>query len=153
MNISEEAAFLKKIPMFADIEPAKLKLLAFTSEQVVFQAGETLFRQSEPGDAAYLIIEGAVEIIADTPAGSFILNRIERNEVVGETAILCNSPRTATVRAATPLTTLRISRDQFFELINEFPTMAVAIMQVLAQRLVHTTDMLRQATIKLPKSE
>ncbi|MBI1207785.1 MAG: cyclic nucleotide-binding domain-containing protein [Azospirillum sp.] len=139
--------------MFADIEPAKLKLLAFTSEQVVFQAGETLFRQSEPGDAAYLIIEGAVEIIADTPAGSFILNRIERNEVVGETAILCNSPRTATVRAATPLTTLRISRDQFFELINEFPTMAVAIMQVLAQRLVHTTDMLRQATIKLPKSE
>jgi CRP/FNR family cyclic AMP-dependent transcriptional regulator len=60
-------------------------------------------------------------------------------------AILCDVPRTASVRAVTDLTTLCISKDLFFRLINEFPQMAVQIMRVLAQRLEKTTRQLRQA--------
>ena len=69
----------------------------------------------------------------------FRVATLKRNDFVGEIAILCDVPRTATVRAKTDLVTLRITKDLFFRLITEFPEMAVEIMRVLAQRLEKTT--------------
>src|SRR5690606_29774408 len=63
-------------------------------------------------------------------------------------AILCEVPRTATVTAKSPLTTLRIDKDLFFRLINEFPQMAVEIMRELARRLEHTNEQLRAAVTR-----
>ena len=54
-------------------------------------------------------------------------------------------PRTATVKATTKLTTLRISKDLFFRLVTEFPQMSVEIMRELAHRLEKTTTQLRAA--------
>ena len=45
--------------MFRDIDPARLKLLAFTSERVQFSDGQRFFSQGDPSDAAYVILEGA----------------------------------------------------------------------------------------------
>ena len=44
MSLQEEVEILRRIPLFAQIEPSKLKLLAFTSERVAFDAGHTLFQ-------------------------------------------------------------------------------------------------------------
>lgn len=64
---------------------------------------------------------------------------------MGEIAIPIDVPRTATVRAANELTTLAISKDQFFQMITEFPEMAIEIMRELAHRLEKTTSQLRAA--------
>ena len=58
-------------------------------------------------------------------------------------------PRTATVLAATDVTTLRIAKELFFRLVTEFPQMAVEIMRVLAHRLEKTTADLQTAKAKL----
>jgi len=71
-----------------------------------------------------------------------------RNAIIGEIAILCDVPRTATVRADSTLVTLRISKDLFFRLVNEFPQMAVEIMRELARRLEKTTAQLQKAVSK-----
>ena len=63
MSLVQEYELLRRVPFFAEIEPAKLKLLAFMSERVGFDDGKLLCRQGDPGDAAYLIIEGEVEIV------------------------------------------------------------------------------------------
>ncbi|MAP13219.1 MAG: cyclic nucleotide-binding protein, partial [Gammaproteobacteria bacterium] len=55
--------------MFARLEPSRLKLLAFTSQNLSFGNGEELFRAGEPSDCAYVIMEGEVEVMADTEAG------------------------------------------------------------------------------------
>jgi CRP-like cAMP-binding protein len=68
-----------------------------------------------------------------------------RHAIVGEIAILCDVPRTATVNARTPLLTLRIDKETFFRLVNEFPQMAVEIMRELAHRLEKTNQQLRSA--------
>jgi CRP-like cAMP-binding protein len=57
------------------------------------------------------------------------------NEIVGEVGILGNAPRAATVRAKDRLTALRIPKEPFMRLVRECPTIAVSIMQELAQRL------------------
>ena len=66
----------------------KLKLLAFMSERVGFDAGKTLCRQGDPADAAYLIIDGEADIVLEGPAGPVTVATLGANEIVGEMAIL-----------------------------------------------------------------
>ena len=70
---------------------------------------------------------------------------IGKNDFVGEIAILCDVPRTATIRSRTALTTLRITKDLFLRMLMDFPAIAIEVTRVLAQRLEHTTERLRDA--------
>ena len=149
MSLKEEYEVLRRVPFFAEIEPSKLKLLAFMSERVAFDPGMPLFRQGDPGDAAYLIISGEAEVSAETPAGPLVLATLGANEIVGEMAILGNVPRAATVRAKDRLITLRISKEPFMRMVREFPSMAVAMMQELAERLAATNNQLSAAQAEL----
>jgi CRP-like cAMP-binding protein len=145
MGLLDEVELLRKIPIFSKIEPSKLKLLAFTSERLTYAEGDVLFEQGDAGDAAYIIIGGKADVVVDTPGGPLIVATLDENEIVGEIAILCDVPRTATVKAKTEVTTLRITKDLFFSLVVEFPQIAVEIMRELAHRLEVTTARLREA--------
>ena len=142
MGLTEEVDLLRKIPLFANIETAKLKLLAFTAERLSFDAGDELCREGEPGDSAFVIVDGEAEVAIRTPAGPKIVAKVGKHDFVGEIAILCDMPRTATVRALTPVVTLSISKDLFLSLVSEFPQMAVEMLRILAQRLQRTTQAL-----------
>ena len=144
MSLNEEVELLRNIPLFAKLEPSKLKLLAFTSERITYEADQVLFRQGDVGDAAYIIIEGAARVLVDTDQGEIEVAALGRNDFVGEIAILCDVPRTATVKASAKTVTLRITKDLFFRLVAEFPEMSVEIMRELASRLEHTTQQLRE---------
>ena len=145
MSLVQEYESLRRVPFFAEIEPAKLKLLAFMSERVGFDHGKVLFQQGDQADAAYLIIAGEAEVLVETPAGPITVATLGANEIVGEIAILCDVPRTATIRAKGRLVCLRISKDPFMRMVREFPNMAVAIMRELAHRLELTNNQLRTA--------
>ena len=145
MSLNEEVELLRNIPMFARIEPSKLKLLAFTSERLTFQSGQDLCVQGGDGDSAFIIIEGDADVIVDSPNGPMTVAAMGRNDVVGEIAILCDVPRTATVKAVTKVETLMISKELFFQLVNQFPSISIEIMRELARRVERTTAMLRDA--------
>ena len=144
MSLNEEVELLRNIPLFANIEPSKLKLLAFTSERVAYDPGQELFHQGDDGDAAYIIIGGEADIIIETDTGPFTVATFKRNDIVGEIAILCDVPRTATVLVKEKLETLVISKELFYRLILEFPQIAVEIMRELAQRLERMNTQLRE---------
>ncbi len=148
MSLHEEVEALRNIPLFAKIDASKLKLLAFTSERVNYDPGKDLFKQGDPGDAAYIILDGEADIIVNTPGGELVVASMKKYDFVGDIAILCDVPRTATVRATKPLSTLVITKDLFFQLVTEFPDMSVAIMRELAQRLHKTTQDLLAARAK-----
>ncbi|MBL6951921.1 MAG: Crp/Fnr family transcriptional regulator [Alphaproteobacteria bacterium] len=154
MSLNEEVELLRSIPLFANIEPSKLKLLAFTSERLAFQEGQSLFHQGDMGDAAYLVVDGTADVVIEGPDGAKLtVAQISRNAFVGEIAILCDVPRTATITATTKLDTLRISKDLFFRLVNEFPTMAVEIMRELARRQEQSNLQLTEANRRLRELE
>lgn len=140
MSLEHEVDLLRKIPIFAKIDPAKLKLLAFTSERLAFEEGQTLFSQGDQSDAAYVIIAGSADVLVDTNSGQVSVAHLGRNALVGEIGILCDVPRTATVKALTELETLKIEKSNFFRLIEEFPQMAAEIVRELAARLAQTTS-------------
>lgn len=145
MLLKDEVGLLRKVPLFAQMDPAKLKLLAFTSERMAFQPGQVVCRQGDVGDAAYVIISGDCDVVAETPVGEVPLARIGANAIIGEIAILCDVPRTATVKAGTKIETLKIGKEQFLRLIKEFPDLGIEVMRELADRLSKTTAELSQA--------
>jgi len=145
MSLNEEVELLRNIPLFSKIDPSKLKLLAFASERITFNAGQELFHQGDHADTAYIIMEGAADVGVDTPGGEISVAQLAKNDIVGEIGILCDVPRTATVRAIDSVTTLAISKDLFFQMVHEYPDMAIEVMRELADRLEKTTTQLREA--------
>jgi len=145
MSLDQEVEILRQIPIFANIDTAKLKLLCFASERLTFNKDQALFEQGEVGDSAYIIVEGEADVVVDSPGGPISVATLKRNDIVGEIAILCDVPRTAAVKAASELVTLKITKELFFQMIMDFPEMGVEIMRVLAHRLEQTTQQLREA--------
>ncbi|WGF86485.1 cyclic nucleotide-binding domain-containing protein [Marinivivus vitaminiproducens] len=153
MSLTKDVEILRRIPLFAKLEPAKLKLLAFTSERLTFRAGQELFHQGDVGDAAFVLLNGTVEVLVDSPTGLVNVATVEGNEIVGEIAILCDVPRTATVAAKTEVETLRVSKDSFFHLVHQFPQIGVEVMNELASRLHQTTQQLGTLSSRLRDCE
>jgi CRP-like cAMP-binding protein len=146
MGLDQEVDVLRRIPLFQNIEPSKLKLMAFASERLTFAGGTDLFAEGEEGDAAYIVLDGTADVLIAGPDGQAItVATVGANEIVGEIAILCDVPRTATVRARDELTTLRITKQLFFQMVQDFPQIGVEVMRVLAHRLETTTRQLREA--------
>ena len=145
MSIDQEVDILRRIPIFRQIDPAKLKLMAFASERVTYKPGQVLFKEGEQGDAAYIVLKGTADILIDGNGEPMRVASLSENEIIGEIAILCDIPRTATVQAATELTTLKITTDLFFRMLMDFPEMGVEVMRVLAHPLEQTTAQLRRA--------
>lgn len=146
--LSTEVELLRRVPLFSGMEPTKLKLLAYTSDVVTYRAGQVLFRRGDLGDAAYVIIEGDAEVSIATETGDIPVAQLHDGDFLGEIAILCDTPRTATVTASSDLKALRIRKERFFELLRQFPELAIELTRVLAERLARTTAELVEAQRK-----
>ncbi|HEY9057668.1 MAG TPA: cyclic nucleotide-binding domain-containing protein [Aurantimonas sp.] len=136
---------LRSVPIFAGIEPSRLKLIAFTADSITYRAGQVLVRQGQPGDAAYVLVEGEAEVSVETASGDYVVATLGAGDVVGEISILCDSPRTATVTASTDVSALRVRKDSFLQLLRQFPEIAAEVMRTLAERLTHSNEELVRA--------
>ena len=142
MSLEQEVELIRQFPIFSKIQPAMQKLLVFSSERLNYHAGQVMFNAGDMGDAAYIVIEGSIEISVPTPGGPLVVNRIGRNDIIGEIAIFGDVPRTATATALTAVETLRISKELFTKVIRENPDAALELIRVLAARLANTTNQL-----------
>jgi len=142
MTLESEVQSLRQVPMFRDIDPARLKLLAFTSERVHFAPGQRFFSQGDAADAAYVILEGRADVSLSTPRGEIKVAELGRNALVGEMGILSDSVRSATITAIDPTSALRIDKRVFLELLTQFPQMSIAVMREIATRLERTNAQL-----------
>ncbi len=110
-----------------------------------FGAGEVIVREGEPGSRFYVISEGEVEVLRQTPDGrSELLNVLGQGNFFGELALLQKRNRTATVRAKTPTRVLSIAREEFGFLLQHFPILHTAVEQRA------TSSMLRLGEIQPP---
>ena len=108
-KLQDEVDLLRSIPMLANMPTNKLKLLAFASDRVSYPKGEVLFHQGDDADAAYIVISGNADVLvsADGSGKESKVAELGPNSFVGDMAILCDIPRTATVQANEGLDALR----------------------------------------------
>ena len=139
-TLNDDVAMLRKVPLFESVDPSKLKLVAYTANQVVFDDGEMVFAQGSNGTSAYLIVGGAADILSESGGQQVVVAKLGTNALFGEISAFCDVPRTASVRAEGQLTVLELTRDNLMELIGEFPDVAVEVIRELARRLSKTTS-------------
>lgn len=144
-TVDGEVEMLRRAPLFRSLDTRRLRLLAFTGQTRLFRAGEAVFRQGEPGDDAFLLLAGTVAVTVEAEQDSVPIAELGSNDLIGEIAVLCDAPRTATVTATTDVRALRIEKDTLLRLMREFPDMALEVMRALALRLERTTRALASA--------
>lgn len=105
------------------------------TSEVHFEAGETIFRQGDPGDLVYVIVKGEVDAIREDPEGEDqLLATMGAGEYFGEMALLSDAPRTATVRARTDLDAVAMARADFTTLYAYLPNLRLNVEKVMKER-------------------
>lgn len=137
----DESAFLK-IPLFQEIPRADLVKMVDELPIETYRPGAYLFRDGDPGENLYVVIDGTLEIVL--AAGSpdeMLLKTCGPGEYVGEMGlILADGKRTATVRAKTEARTWVMSRVKFVQVLQRWPVIAYAMVGILSERLDATND-------------
>ena len=95
------------------------------------EPGEVLFREGETGDTMFAVVEGTLELSVN----GHIIDEIEVGEVVGEMALIDQSPRSGTVCAKTTAVVAPVDRRYFVHLVQQHPTFALMVMEQMAERL------------------
>jgi len=140
MNLQD----LRKSPLFEGLTDAELKQLMAMAESVSLRAGDVLIKQGEPGDSAYVLINGEFEV--QKQSGQSLIKIDVRNpgDVVGEMALLSRAPRSASVIAKTDGETLRIPQEAFEKLLQSSTTAAMAVLHWVMARLTQNESLLHQ---------
>lgn len=101
----------------------------------LYEDGEVLIRQGESGDCMFVIQEGQVEVVHEHDGRETRLRLVGEGEFVGEMAIFERDVRSATVRAVGRVRALTIDKKNLLRQINEDPSMAFRLVQVMSRRI------------------
>ena len=127
------AEFLARTPLFSGVDPELVDQLATRSRTRRLAAGKWLFRERDPGDEMYVVRAGRLEAV-DEGAGA-VLREYRRGDALGEAAMLTDSPRAISVRAARATEVMAVDQTDFTELLNSSPALSSALNRSLSRRL------------------
>jgi len=103
------------------------------SDAVQIAPGNFLFREGDKRDVAYVLLEGEVEI----RLGSYVVETAQPGALIGEMALIDDSPRAANAVAKTHAKLAKIDKRRFLFLIQQTPNFAIHVMKELADRIRH----------------
>jgi len=135
---------LAMMPLFRSFGRAQLLSVLARASEKVFMAGNVVIRQGEPTDSLYVVLSGRMCIIQATfesPFAGQVLADLGYGEIFGEMGILTEQPRSATVVAVEHTRCLELSAEDFMQVLQRSPDLAIAVLRVLARRL-HSADRL-----------
>jgi CRP-like cAMP-binding protein len=127
----QKIAALKRAPLFSELSKKELTALARLSEDLEVDAGRVLIREGELGSEFFVIMDGQVEV---TRKGKTV-RREGGDEFFGEIALIEDVPRTATVKAKTPLRLFVLTSRDFRHLVKDSPSVERKVLRSLARRL------------------
>ncbi len=132
--MTSSVSLLRDVPLFAGVSDDHLESLAERASERFIEAGEWLFHQGDPGDALFIVTQGSLEIIAESPE-PLSLGIYGVGEAIGELALLSGGVRSVSARARRDTHLMCISRNEFEKLLESQPGFALSLVRVLGERL------------------
>jgi CRP-like cAMP-binding protein len=127
----EKVMFLRHIPLFSRTRMENLARVAAIAQEVAFRKGEVIFQTNDPCDAIYFIMRGAVRLHRDE-IDIFI---VSDQESFGELEVLSNEPRFVMATALEDVAALKISNEEFFDVLADNISIAQDILKLLVGRI------------------
>ncbi len=130
MDPVETVLLLQSVDVLRDAKSAHLALLASIAEEIDADVGTVLVREGEPADALYVIVRGKVSLRG---RGSAL--EAGEGEAFGAWALIEEAPSVVEAKVTAPSHLLRVNREEFYDLMSEYPELAIGLMQGLARRM------------------
>ncbi len=128
------AGFLRNVRVFAGLPVEMLEQVAGLAVSVVVRRGEWLFREGDDADGVYVVRVGHLEVLREQPELE-ALNTLTRGAVLGELALLSDSPRSASIRALRDTELVKIDKHHFDALLRSAPELGLSLTRVLSEQL------------------
>jgi MFS transporter, NNP family, nitrate/nitrite transporter len=141
---------LGHVPLFSNLPPEELVHLAEIGRYISAKGGHAVFLEGDPGDTAYVILDGAVDIrrVGTDGADDVVIATLGKGEVFGELALIDGQPRSASAVARDDCELFIIERDEFIRVLSGTPRMLGDFMVNLSTRLRETNAAFYEATIQ-----
>ena len=135
---------LKKSAIFSSLKDDELKRIGELFEILEFNNNDTVFHEGDPSDKFYILAEGNVKIMKHSVAGKdIILEIMSPGDVFGGVAVLDNKPYPASAQAMEPSSVIRISRQNLFQTMEEYPILKLEIVKYFSDKLRDAHEMLK----------
>ncbi|MBN1383416.1 MAG: Crp/Fnr family transcriptional regulator [Elusimicrobia bacterium] len=128
---------LKKASLFSHFPPNAMRQVKRIFKSKKYHQGTLIFSENTKGDYIYVIISGLVKIFrtSDTASALKTLAILKKNEFFGEMALFDHAGRSASAKAITNVEVVACKRNDFLELLSEYPQTSLVIISLLASRL------------------
>jgi CRP-like cAMP-binding protein len=130
-----DVELLRQVPLFAELDPAQLHVIAFAASRISLAADEVLYEAGNEVGAGYLMLEGSAEAIASEGVLAKHRATVEPGWFLAELAMIANVPVSTTVRANTPTRLLKIENELFLRVCLEFPDAGAKVLRALGRKL------------------
>lgn len=142
MNEAEVLKTLGASTHLAVLDQSALVFLIRFGKTRTFAAGEPLMTQGEPSTSIHFLLEGQVRVERQRRSDSerVVLAHLGSGEIVGEMGLMVDLPRSATVIAAKPTTTLELDSASFERAARAFPILHRVLAKLLSERLRRTSE-------------
>jgi len=125
-------SMVSKIPLFDKLPDFLVKELALGLESVIYTPGEYIFCEGEQANEMYFVIKGKLEVLANN--GQNILAELADGDYFGEVALVKNSPRNASIRAASYCDLYKLEKMVFETVLSKHPQILEQIKIIAEQR-------------------
>jgi CRP/FNR family transcriptional regulator, cyclic AMP receptor protein len=135
LHRNEKVEWIRHVPLFSQCSKRELAQIASIADEIDLRDGKLMIREGERGREFFVLLEGSAEVTKDGRR----INTLGPGDFFGEIALVSQSPRTATVKATSPVHTLVITERSFRRLLDEQPEIQRKVLVALAERLAPAT--------------
>jgi CRP-like cAMP-binding protein len=143
---------LPTTPLFSELSPESLTRIIEHARLVECEAGALVYRANDPSDALYVVVSGAVSVLADGDS-RLEITRLGEGDVFGETALVDSEPRSTSAEAAERTELLRIERELIADLVFSEPRALRVALRFLRERLVQVVAATSPLFTTVPKGK
>ena len=129
--MDQKLELLKRVPLFAGLEPDELEEIARIAEETDAPAGEELTHEGRHEGYFFVIASGTVRV----ERGGRTINTLHDGDFLGEIALLDGGPRTATATTESPSELIVMTHRRFAQLLDTSPAIRAAVMEEVGRRL------------------
>lgn len=136
LSILEKTIILKGTDLFEDIPGEEIYHIAQVMEEERLDEGSLLFQKGDTGNYLYIIVTGEILI----HIGDKEINRQYKGDHFGEMALLDGSPRSTDATAVEETLLLKISQDNFLDIMMDHREVRRDLLRILNERFRRLTD-------------
>ncbi|MBL7960683.1 Crp/Fnr family transcriptional regulator [bacterium] len=140
---------LKKVPIFSEISSKDLEKIVAVTHHRKYRKDNMILIEEEAGQTMFILMSGQVKISRISEDGrEVILAVMGAGEFFGELSLLDGQSRSANVTVIKDAEMLLINRDDFLNLLNEFPRIAIQLLRELASRMRKSDSQIKSLSLK-----